>query len=229
MSILQEYESIRSRLKPGEFEAMERYLALHPELFISDIYYNEERYKEFFLWWTEETKEIVVAVINTTPIDWSKWEKYYADQTTVQVYVDGSYNKDNNLTGAGIVIIYKDKVYKKSFVVPTEEDHSWNIDGECHATLKALEICSGEELIEDTKIIAKNININYDYLGIEKWIDGEWKIKSKISRFYSSEFKKIVNRNDLKVTFNKIKSHSGDQYNDIADGLAKDASESKKK
>ena len=52
MSILQEYEKIRGSLRVGEFEAIERYLALHPELFLSDIYYNQEEYKKFDEWWT---------------------------------------------------------------------------------------------------------------------------------------------------------------------------------
>jgi ribonuclease HI len=86
----------------------------------------------------------------------------------IQVYVDGSYHKDKNLTGAGVVVLYKENVYKKSFTVPTEEHHSWNIDGECHAVLEALRICSGETPIDNAKIVAKNITINYDYTGIEK-------------------------------------------------------------
>lgn len=54
MSILQEYEKIRKSLRPGEFEAIERYLDLHPELFLSDIYYKQEQYKKFDEWWTAE-------------------------------------------------------------------------------------------------------------------------------------------------------------------------------
>lgn len=54
MSILQEYEKIKSYLRKGEFEAIERYLALHPELFLSDIYYNLEEYKKFDEWWIAE-------------------------------------------------------------------------------------------------------------------------------------------------------------------------------
>ena len=52
MSILQEYEKIRKSLRPGEFEAIERYLDLHPELFLSDIYYKREEYEKFDAWWT---------------------------------------------------------------------------------------------------------------------------------------------------------------------------------
>lgn len=143
--------------------------------------------------------------------------------------MDGSYNKDNNLTGAGIVILHGDKIYKKAFLVPTEDDHSWNIDGECYATLEALKICSGISTIENTKIEAKEIVINYDYMGIEKWATQEWKAKSKIARLYSEEFNELVSKNGLDVKFNKVKAHSGDQYNEIADGLAYSITTSQKK
>jgi len=39
---------------------------------------------------------------------------------------------------------------------------------------------------------------------------------------YAEEFKKLINKYNFSVTFNKVKAHSGDQYNDIADGLAKE-------
>lgn len=54
MSLLQEYEKIRKSLRSGEFEAIERYLDLHPELFLSDIYYNQEQYEKFDAWWEAE-------------------------------------------------------------------------------------------------------------------------------------------------------------------------------
>ncbi len=146
----------------------------------------------------------------------------------IQVYVDGSYNKDNNLTGAGIVLLYGGEIHKKAFIVDTEEDHSWNIDGECHATLEALKICSGEAEIDGKIIVVKNIVLNYDYMGIEKWATGEWKAKSKIAKLYSKEIRSIIDRNKLTVKFNKVKSHSGDTYNDIADGLAYNITDPKK-
>lgn len=213
MSILQEYESIRRRLKPGEFDAIERYLEKNSDLFLSDIYYKEEEYKKFFIWWQNESEQKV------------KEQKTISTEENVQVYVDGSYNKEKNLTGAGVVIILGDHVYKKSFVVKTEEVHSWNIDGECHATLEALRICSGETTIEDITILAKNITINYDYNGIEKWATKEWKAKSEISKLYTKRFDTLVNKYDINISFNKIKAHTGDKYNEIADDLAYSATQ----
>lgn len=148
---------------------------------------------------------------------------------SINIYVDGSYNKDTNKTGAGVVIILEDgKVLEKAFPVPIEADHSWNINGECHAVLNALRIVSNEIILEEEiDIKDNNIIINYDYLGIEKWVTREWAAKSKIARLYVSEFTKLVNEHELKVTFNKVKAHSGNEFNDLADKLAKEGSEIK--
>lgn len=143
-----------------------------------------------------------------------------SEELKVQIYVDGSYNKDNNLTSGGVVILYNEKIYKKAFLVPTEEDHSWNIDGECNAVLEALRICAGETDIEGVKIMARDIVINYDYLGIEKWANQEWKVKSKIAKLYVKEFNALVSKYKFNITFNKVKAHTGDQYNEMADSLA---------
>jgi hypothetical protein len=57
MSILQDYERIRRDLLPGEFKAMERYLEAHQNVYLSDIYYDQETYKDFRSWWKNEKKE----------------------------------------------------------------------------------------------------------------------------------------------------------------------------
>jgi hypothetical protein len=56
MSILQDYERIRRDLLPGEFKTMERYLEAHG-VYLSDIYYDQEAYKDFRSWWKTEKKE----------------------------------------------------------------------------------------------------------------------------------------------------------------------------
>jgi hypothetical protein len=57
MSILQDYERIRRDLLPGEFKAMERYLEAHQNVYLSNIYYDPETYKDFRSWWKNEKKE----------------------------------------------------------------------------------------------------------------------------------------------------------------------------
>lgn len=57
MSILQDYQNIRSGLKPGEFEAMEEFLTVRKDLSLSDLYYNEKAYAEFEAWNKQEVSK----------------------------------------------------------------------------------------------------------------------------------------------------------------------------
>ena len=61
----------------------------------------------------------------------------------------------------------------------------------------------------------------YDYEGIEKWYTNVWKANSLIAKKYT-EFRDKISA-DIKINFHKVKSHSNDKYNDMADNLAKKA------
>ena len=67
----------------------------------------------------------------------------------------------------------------------------------------------------------KELTIYHDYEGISKWYQNEWKANlygTKKYQEFSSEAKDKID-----VKFVKVKSHSNDHYNDIADKLAKEA------
>ena len=65
------------------------------------------------------------------------------------------------------------------------------------------------------------IDLYYDYAGIEKWCTGEWKTNKKGTAAYKQFYDEISKK--VKVNFIKVKSHSGVEYNEKADRLAKDA------
>ena len=56
MSILQEYEQIRRQIGEEKFKKIEEYLDLHPEKYLSDLYYKQAEW-EAFEKWCEENKE----------------------------------------------------------------------------------------------------------------------------------------------------------------------------
>ena len=66
-----------------------------------------------------------------------------------------------------------------------------------------------------------NLSIYYDYMGISKWCTGEWKANKKGTIAYRDYYNKIKTK--VNVQFEKVKGHSGDKYNDMADMLAKKA------
>lgn len=67
----------------------------------------------------------------------------------------------------------------------------------------------------------EEITIRYDYEGIQKWADGEWRANKALTRDYAREIDYY--RDTLKINFEKVKAHSGDIWNEAADRLAKSA------
>ena len=50
MSVLQEYEQIRQKIGKKRFSHIEAFLEVHPNYFLSDVYYKEAVWKEFENW-----------------------------------------------------------------------------------------------------------------------------------------------------------------------------------
>ena len=67
----------------------------------------------------------------------------------------------------------------------------------------------------------RNLELRYDYEGIEKWAQGEWKAKNTLTQKYANFMKSKADI--LKISYQKVKAHSGDHYNEEADKLAKAA------
>lgn len=51
MSILQEYESIRKSIGEDKYNAIEKYLNIHKDVLLSDIYYTPEGWNKFEKWY----------------------------------------------------------------------------------------------------------------------------------------------------------------------------------
>jgi ribonuclease HI len=124
-------------------------------------------------------------------------------------YVDGSYMKGK--TGFGLVIVKGTKVvHEESGVLEEKEElEQRQVPGEIEGVRRTIAWCSRKGV--------DAIAIAYDYMGLEKWATGEWKTNNRITRNYAEEMKKCT----IKVFWKKIKSHSGDAWNDYADNLAK--------
>ena len=62
------------------------------------------------------------------------------------------------------------------------------------------------------------ICLRYDYVGIFEYLISC--PTTDISKEYQEFFRKIVNNNDIEIYFKKVKAHSLDEYNELADYLA---------
>lgn len=129
------------------------------------------------------------------------------------VYVDGSYDKNTKVYGYGMVIITNTvTLQKKGSGIDTEG--VWNVAGEVAGAIRAIEYA-----LENSY---NKLTICHDYEGIQKWADGEWKAKKMISKNYVDVVRNARN-SGLEISFRKIKAHSGNTYNELADSLAKEA------
>lgn len=133
---------------------------------------------------------------------------------TVIAYVDGSYDKDTKLCGYGIVLIVGDNVSTFSGIIDDSNTEMRNVTGEIVACKLAMSLASKVSNIN--KLI-----INYDYEGLERWANREWEAKKYFTKEYVNCYDMYSKQ--FNIVFNKIKAHSGDKYNDLADKLAKES------
>ena len=63
------------------------------------------------------------------------------------------------------------------------------------------------------------VRINYDYLGVEMWVNGKWKTKNKYTEMYKNYMNEMSKK--IKIEFIKVKAHSDNCFNQYADYLAK--------
>ena len=132
----------------------------------------------------------------------------------ITAYVDGSYNVATKEYSYGAVIFAGEKkeCFSEKFNDP-ELATMRNVAGELEGSMKAMRYA--------VEAGAKELDIFYDYEGIEKWCTGAWKTNKDGTKAYKAFYEKISQK--VKVNFHKVKGHSGDRYNDEADILAKAA------
>ena len=135
-------------------------------------------------------------------------------QSEAFAYVDGSYDDTTKSYSYGMVMMHKDEefYFSKKFEKDDMSDMR-NVAGEIEGSMAAMKYCIENGI--------KSISIFYDYEGIQKWCNGDWKAKKEGTKRYVEFYKDASKLVD--VDFIKVKGHSGDKYNDLADELAKKA------
>lgn len=136
------------------------------------------------------------------------------DEKTAVAYVDGSYNADTKQFSYGVVMFHNGEEKHFSQKVEDEElAEMRNVAGEIKGAEAAMKYAV------DNKI--EKIFIYHDYEGIASWCLGHWKTNKKGTIEYKKFYDKI--KDSVSITFIKVKGHSNDKYNDLADSLAKQA------
>lgn len=141
-------------------------------------------------------------------------ENFLNDPMLATAYVDGSYKLATKEFSCGAILFYKGETYKfsKKFNDP-EMAEMRNVAGEIMGSVSVISYCLENGI--------KKLNIYHDYEGLARWALGEWKANKKCTQDYRDFCKHAMQ--SMEIKFTKVKGHSGDKYNDMADRLAKDA------
>ena len=171
-----------------------------------NVYYKPSK-KSYSLTTTNIKDKEAVEIINKC---WDKangFETFKEDSGIYEAFVDGSFI--DGKTGYGAVIFLGDKKTKE-FSGYIEDTSTRQFGGELYSVMQVVKWCKENNI--------KKIRINYDYLGIEYFVNGKWQPKNNLAK----EYKQTILSSGIDILWRKIDSHTGNKKNDIADKLAKD-------
>ena len=132
----------------------------------------------------------------------------------ITAYVDGSFISGKSF-GCGCIILKDGEIIAEISKAYEDEELATmrNVAGEIKASELAMQYALDNGYT--------SLSIYHDYQGIASWCLGEWKTNKAGTIAYKQFYDDIKDK--LKVHFIKVKGHSGDEYNEIADRLAKKA------
>lgn len=128
-------------------------------------------------------------------------------------YVDGSFNPEVNRYAYGCVLIDPNGGIKELYGSGNDPEalKQRNVSGEMIASMLAVQHALKNGYGE--------IDIYYDYSGIECWVTGAWKAKNELTKSYRDWMNAKKDR--ISISFHKVAAHTNDKYNEQADKLAK--------
>ena len=132
----------------------------------------------------------------------------------ITAYVDGSFSDGKNF-GCGCIILKDGEVIAEISKAYEDEELATmrNVAGEIKASELAMQYALDNGYT--------SLSIYHDYQGIASWCLGEWKTNKAGTIAYKQFYDGIKDK--IRVNFIKVKGHSGNEYNEIADKLAKKA------
>lgn len=129
-------------------------------------------------------------------------------------YIDGSCSKERGLYGYGgfLYVAGKYHIIQGTGDNPKYKDER-NIAGEIIGALQVVFLA--------LKLGIKEINLYFDYAGIEQYAAGNWKAKTPLAKYYCYTLDLLSD--DIKLNFIQVAGHTGIEGNELADYLAKEA------
>ena len=136
-----------------------------------------------------------------------------AHSDALLAYVDGSYNDSLKKYAFGCVFLFGDgRIYTEygNGDNPQSLQHR-NVTGEMLGAMYAVRFAMLNGF--------KEIEIRYDYEGIEKWVTGAWRSKTELTQKYAEAMREWGK--SIRITFTKVAAHTNIKYNELADQMAK--------
>lgn len=144
----------------------------------------------------------------------------------IKIYTDGSCSKNPGPGGWGVAVLSSDNFQ----TLGGYDVNTTNNKMELKAFIEALKfIVSHKNKKEKFKLFADSSYVvnamNNDWL--ENWEKNSWKtktgddVKNKEQWKEVSKLMKLVEKENVELTIMKVKGHSGDTFNDIADRVAR--------
>lgn len=201
----QKYYAVRQGKVPGIYESWDACRAqVHG--------YSQAIYKSFP---TREEAEKFMQNGVTSMADTPAEEADITEQGVLKAYVDGSYILTKADSFAyGVVFLDADGQRTASGACKDPDLATMrNVAGEIRGAAYAMQYAVERGY--------KKLWIYHDYEGIARWCLGDWKTNREGTKAYKACYDSIKDR--LEIHFVKVKGHSGDIYNEMADQLAKKA------
>jgi ribonuclease HI len=131
--------------------------------------------------------------------------------------VDGSYNVKTGTYGGSFVMHKGTQILAKKGITGNDAKaaEGRNHAGELSAAMHAIQHAIAYGL--------KTFTIRYDYNGVGAFISGDWKAKDELSKKYKKWVEDKKKEHGLNITFVHVDGHTGDEFNELADVLAKKA------
>jgi ribonuclease HI len=131
-------------------------------------------------------------------------------------FVDGSFNQEIPNYSFGLCAIMNEKVVHINNGQGSNPSAiaMQQVGGELLGALMSLVYAKSRDI--------KKVVILHDYLGVANHATGTWKRDSDYSKVYHNWMQNFFKSNpEMNISFLKVDAHTGNDFNEIADGLAK--------
>ena len=163
----------------------------------------------------EDAEGYVRQILSSRGVNDDSHEDVTVGENGIIAYVDGSYNADKGTWGYAAVL-FRPGCESDAHEISGSGDKyadSRNVTGEVYAAMSAVKYAVSQKYSE--------IVIAHDYAGIASWVNGAWKARSEMTQAYRDYMLRQSKKIDIK--FKKVDGHTGVEFNERADRLAKAA------